>query len=101
MPGSPALHYLPEFTQTQSIELVMPSNHPILCCRLLLLPSIFPRTSIFSNEQALSNIHIGNVYQKHGKHVKLTQRLSNHGGWNIILVEAKFMEDGDVTRVQI
>ena len=28
----------------------MPSNHPILCCPLLLLPSIFPRTRVFSNE---------------------------------------------------
>ena len=34
-----------------SVELVMPSNHLILCCPLLLQPSIFP--SIFSNESAL------------------------------------------------
>uniref|UniRef100_A0AC11DJX3 Uncharacterized protein n=1 Tax=Ovis aries TaxID=9940 RepID=A0AC11DJX3_SHEEP len=33
-----------------SIELVMPSNHLILCCPLLLLPSIFPSTRVFSNE---------------------------------------------------
>ena len=36
-----------------SIELVMPSNHLILCCPLLLLPSIFPRIRVFSNESAL------------------------------------------------
>ena len=36
-----------------SIGLVMPSNHFILCCPLLLLPSIFPSTRIFSNESAL------------------------------------------------
>ena len=36
-----------------SIESVMPSNHLILCCPLVLLPSIFPSTSIFSNELAL------------------------------------------------
>ena len=36
-----------------STELVMPSNHPILCCPLLLLPSIFPNISVFSNESAL------------------------------------------------
>ena len=35
-----------------SIELVMPSNHLILC-RPLLLPSIFPRIRIFSNESVL------------------------------------------------
>ena len=35
------------------IESVMPSNHLILCHRLLLLPSIFPRIRVFSNESAL------------------------------------------------
>ena len=36
-----------------SIELVMPSNHLILCCPLLLLPSIFPSIRFFSNESIL------------------------------------------------
>ena len=36
-----------------SIELMMPSNHLILCCPLLLLPSIFPSIRVFSNESAL------------------------------------------------
>jgi len=36
-----------------SIESVMPSNHLILCCPLLLLPSIFPKIRVFSNESAL------------------------------------------------
>ena len=36
-----------------SIELVMPSNHPILCHPLFLLPSIFPSIRVFSNESAL------------------------------------------------
>ena len=36
-----------------SIESVMPANHLILCCPLLLLPSIFPSIMIFSNESAL------------------------------------------------
>ena len=36
-----------------SIESVMPSNHLILCCPLLLLPSIFPRIRVFSNESVL------------------------------------------------
>ena len=36
-----------------SIELVMPSNHLILCYPLFLLPSIFPSISIFSNELVL------------------------------------------------
>ena len=36
-----------------SIELVMPSNRLILCCPLLLLPSIFPSIRVFSNESVL------------------------------------------------
>ena len=36
-----------------SIELVMPSNHLLLCCSLLLLPSIFPRNRVFSHGSAL------------------------------------------------
>ena len=33
-----------------SIQAMMPSNHLILCCPLLLLPSIFPSIRVFSNE---------------------------------------------------
>ena len=36
-----------------SIQLVIPSNHLILCCPLLLLPSIPPSIRVFSNESAL------------------------------------------------
>ena len=36
-----------------SIELVMPSNHLILCHPLLLLPSIFPSIRVFSNKLVL------------------------------------------------
>ena len=36
-----------------SIESVMSSNHLILCCPLLLLPSIFPSIRVFSNESVL------------------------------------------------
>ena len=36
-----------------SIESVMPSNHLILCCPLLLLPSVFPSIRVFSKESAL------------------------------------------------
>ena len=47
------------FTISQSlpkimfIELVMPSNHLILCHPLLLLPSIFPSIRVFSNESVI------------------------------------------------
>ena len=46
MPGLPVHHHT-------SIELVMPSNHLILCHPLLLLHSIFPSIRVFSNEPAL------------------------------------------------
>ena len=36
-----------------SIELLMPSNHLILCLSLLLLPSLFPSIRVFSNESVL------------------------------------------------
>ena len=39
-----------KFTSSKS---VMPSKHLILCCPLLLLPSIFPSIRVFSNESAL------------------------------------------------
>ena len=39
-----------------SIELVITSNHLILCHPLLLLPSIFPSIRVFSNESALHNM---------------------------------------------
>ena len=45
-PGFPVLHYLPEFAQHMSIELVMPSNHLVLCGPLLLLQS-FPASGSF------------------------------------------------------
>ena len=36
-----------------SIELVMPSNHLILCYSLLFMPSVFPSIRVFPNESAL------------------------------------------------
>ena len=41
------------FSNSVSTELVMPSNHLILCHPFLLLPSIFPSIRVFSNESAL------------------------------------------------
>ena len=39
--------------RVMSIESVMPSNHLILCCPLLLLPSVFPSIRVFSSESVL------------------------------------------------
>ena len=53
-PGLPVHHHLPEFTQTHAhLVMVMPSNHLILCCPLLLPLSVFPSIRVFSDESAL------------------------------------------------
>ena len=49
----PCPYHLLELPKLMSIELVMPSNHLVLCCPLLLLPSIFPSIRVFSSELAL------------------------------------------------
>ena len=41
------------FLKLMCFESVMPSNHLILCCPLLLLPSIFPSIRVFFNESVL------------------------------------------------
>ena len=51
--GFPLCHQLPVSPKPMSIELVIPYNHLILCCPLLLLLSIFPSIRVFSNESAL------------------------------------------------
>ena len=52
-PGLPVHHQLPEFTQTQSIESMMPSSQIILSRPVLLLPPIPPSIRVFSNESTL------------------------------------------------
>ena len=52
-PGFPVHHQLPELAQTHTIKLVMPPNHLILCCPLLLLLSIFLNIRVFSKESVL------------------------------------------------
>ena len=45
--------FLLEFAQTHVHWVMMPSNHLILCCPLLLLPSVFPSIRVFSSESVL------------------------------------------------
>ena len=52
-PSFPVHHQLPELTQTGVIELVMPSNHLMLCHCLFLLPSIIPSIRVFYNKLVL------------------------------------------------
>ena len=58
MPGFPVFHHLTELAQTHVIELMMPSNHLILCGPLLLLPSIFPSIRVFSKTCILGHVQI-------------------------------------------
>ena len=53
MPCFPILHHLLELTQAHLHQVTDASNHLILCHAFLLLPSIFPRMRVFSNESAL------------------------------------------------
>ena len=54
LPGFLVRHCLLEFAQTHDhwVDDSWPSNYLILCCPLLLLPSIFPSIRVFSNESA-------------------------------------------------
>ena len=55
--GFPVLHCLLEFAQIHAhIESVMLSNHFLLCCPLLLLPSVFPSIRVFSSESTLHQV---------------------------------------------
>ena len=79
-----------------SIESVMPSNHLILCCPLLLLPSTFPGIRVFSKGLALlirwskywsfsfsirpSSEYSGLISFKLYKPSSINKR--QHGGWN-------------------
>ena len=51
--ASLSITYSRSLIKLMSIESVIPSNHLILCCPLLLLPLSFPSISIFSNESVL------------------------------------------------
>ena len=53
MPAFPVLIITLSLFKLMSIESVIPFNHLILCHPLLLLPSIFPRNRVFSNESGL------------------------------------------------
>ena len=57
-------------SSVMSIESVMPSSHLILCCPLLLLPSIFPSIRVFSNESVASSAQI--LELQHQSYTSLT-----------------------------
>ena len=52
-PGPPIHHQLLDLQKLMSIGSVMSSKHLLLCCPLLLLPSIFPSIRVFPNESVL------------------------------------------------
>ena len=52
-PGLSVHHQLRSLPKLMSIELVVPSNHLILCCLLVVLPSVFPTIRVFVHESVL------------------------------------------------
>ena len=46
----------PSLLKLMSIEMVIPSNHLILCCPLLLLPSVFPSIRVFSRVSSFHQV---------------------------------------------
>ena len=62
--GFPVYYQLQSLLKLMSIESVMTSNLLILCCPLLLLPSIFPSIRVFSNESDWFQIRKGKEYVK-------------------------------------
>ena len=52
-PGFPIFTISQSLLKLVSVESMMSSNHLILCCPLIFLPSIFPSVRVFSNESAL------------------------------------------------
>ena len=53
--ASPSFTISWSLPKLMSTELVMPSNHLIICCPLLLLTSVFPRISVFSVSRLLAS----------------------------------------------
>ena len=65
-----------------SIELVMPSNHLILCLPLLLLPSIFPSARVFFNELGLFQSVSSLIrWPKYGSFSFLISPVNEYSGW--------------------
>ena len=62
-PGLPVHYQLPSLLKFRSFKSVMPSNHLILCCPLLLLPSIFPSIRVFSNESVSSSHQVAKALE--------------------------------------
>ena len=75
-PGFPVLHYLLEFVQTHVRQVDDTVHHFVLCCPLLLLPSIFPSIRVFSKSWFFSS-----GGQSTGASVAALVLLMNIQGW--------------------
>ena len=84
-PGFPVYYQIPELANLMSIESVIPSNHLILCCPLLLLPLIFqasgclPMSQLFASggqsigTSALASVLQMNILQHHSSKTSILQ----------------------------
>ena len=95
-PVFPVLHYLQSLLKPMSMESVMSSNHLILCCPLLLLPSIFLNIRGFSNELALHRyicIFSSAVVSQNLFHqpVPLSHFTFSFSSWHLLLPEVDIL----------
>ena len=74
----------PSFLKLMSIELVMPSNHPILCHPLLLLPSIFPSIRVFSSQDSLESCSTFSLEYLETQHSGIFQQQQYQERWHIL-----------------
>ena len=63
--ASLSISNLQSLLKLMSIELVMPSNHLILCRPFLLLPSIFPNIRVFTNESSNQVVKVSELQLQH------------------------------------
>ena len=81
MSGFPVLHHRRSLLKLKSIEVVMPSNHLILCHPLLLLPSIFPSSRVFPNESFIFGVAAGQGNWVPGTPLAKGSRRAEGGHW--------------------
>ena len=95
MPGFPVITNTRSLLKLMSIKLVMPSNHLIPHCPLLLLPSIFPSIRVFSKESVLHS-----KWQSTGTLASATVLPMNIQNWFPLGLTGLILQSKGLLRVQ-
>ena len=77
-PGLPTITNFRSSPKLMSIESVMPSNHLILCCPLLLWPSIFPSIRVFTRVSPLHQVAKVLEFQLQRQSFQYSELISQH-----------------------